>query len=114
MSRNTRIAVVLSGLWLLGICTLFAIEYVQIFPGQCVFDGGDPSHIFGLQGIFLSCNMFSDIPASWWGVTAIHAGRQIIELHTFRLLLGSVLPIVAIWFVAVICPMVWQWVAKEH
>ena len=112
MSRKTRIAVVLSGLWLLGVGALLAAEYLQILPGHCVFDGGKFSHLLRVQGVLLSCDMFSDIPNPWWGVTTIHSGHQFIVLNTFRLVFSSVIPVAAIWLIAVTCPALWRWVTK--
>lgn len=112
MSRNTRLAIVLSAIWLLGVIALLCAEYLNILPGQCVFAGDNHSPLISVDGIFLSCNMFSDIPTSWWGTAQLRFGQQILELDVFRLVFTVILPIAAIWLFTVASPTIWNWIAK--
>lgn len=114
MSKKVRIAFVLSGLWLCGVGFWLCAEYLNILPGNCVFDGSK-SPVSPVDAYFFSCEWFtafSSIGSSWWGVAFLRQGQQIIELNTFRLVFTAVLPVVAIWFIAVTCPALFRWVGR--
>lgn len=112
MPRKIRIAIFLSGIWVLALGIAAGADYVQILPGQCIFDESPPPHLVEAQGTFFSCDMFSDIPSPWWGRTTFHVGQQVIELNTFRLLFSLLLPLAAIWLLLAVLPKVWRWVTK--
>lgn len=116
MSKNVRLVIVLSAIWVAAVLAYLAWEYFNISPRQCIFTLGKFSEETGFGGpvkrFFISCNVFSDIPTQWWGTATFRHGKQVIELSTFRLVFTTAPPIAAIWFVFAVCPALWRWVAS--
>ncbi len=112
MNRAVRIAIALSGAWVIALALFVAVDWLQILPGQCRFDSKNLSDFIGVDRVFFSCDPYSNIPASWWGTTVLHVGDQVIEVHTWRLTVALLPPLVAIWFFAVIVPAVWRWTLR--
>jgi hypothetical protein len=110
LSRNSKLAIALSSTWVLGVIGFLGAEYLNVLPGQCVFLGEASAPSIYVDGVFLSCNMFSDISSTWWGIAQIQNGQQILELHVFRLLSSALLPVAAIWFIAVASPAMSRWI----
>ena len=75
-------------------------------------DPKDLSHFMDVERVFFFCNAFSDIPTSWWGTTVLRIGDQVIEVHTWRLIVALLPPLAAIWFCAVILPAMWRWTLR--
>jgi len=111
MSRNTRIAVALSGIWLAIIVLTLAVEYVRVLPGQCLFGNGQPKEVLPLEGTFLSCHWWSVVgEGSWWGTALLHVGHQVIEVDVMKLCFATCGPLLAFWFVFAVVPFLWRWV----
>lgn len=60
--------------------------------------------------VFYSCNMFTDIPNQWWGVSVFHWGDQIIEFHTRRFVFLSFGLVAAFWMIGVAGAKSWRWI----
>lgn len=107
-----RFATLASALWLLGVAALVAYDFLNLRPGQCLFPGDVSNQVDRFNGWFLSCNMFSDLPGTWWGSTIIRRGTQIVELSTYRLFFAAAVPVAAIWLLITVLPSSLKWVFK--
>lgn len=112
MTKRVRAAVALSGVWIAALLLFVIIDWLRILPGQCQFETKDLSSFIGVDRVFFYCTPFSDIPGHWWGVVALHVGKQIVDVRVWLVISSLVLPLAEIWLFAVATPAVWRWVQR--
>jgi hypothetical protein len=115
-----RIGIVLSAFWLVGVLLFAVADFLSIPSSSCLFlyDPSEPSQAgekylnisSSIKTSFFSCNVYSQFISNSWERYFISLNHQIIEFNTKHFISLLLIPVVALWLVAIAFVKSLRWV----